>query len=71
MFTAADIEFVINYKDFAGYGIYKINDKGHVRFDLLNCHLKDLNAALSKPIVYKEDLEQLKKQVKRVLKNNG
>ena len=71
MFTKADIDFVVNYRDSVGYPIYKFTPKGQLRLEILNMHLKDLNANLSRPLVYKEEVDALRKQLKQALLANA
>ena len=68
MFTQSDVNFVINYTDRVGDKVYYTTNKAQLRFLMLIEHINDFNQVISRPIVSKEDLELLKKQVKKVLK---
>jgi hypothetical protein len=68
-FTQEDVDFVISdFKNKHNYALYNITAAGRIRFDApLNMDITNLNAALSRPIQYQADWEQLKKQVRQQL----
>jgi hypothetical protein len=57
------VEFVSPYKN----KIWEIKPDGRVRFSLNNGDRAELDKVLSRPLTYKEDWDQLKKQIKRYL----
>ena len=62
MYTANDISTVIAYNKTGN--IFRVTPTGRITWDLRNIDVTNLNAQLSKPLVYAEDFAQLKKQVR-------
>ena len=69
MFTASDISKVFKYNESAR--IFNVTPAKRVQWDLRNADVANLNAMLSTPLNYAEDVAQLKKQVRAQLKLQG
>ncbi len=69
MYTANDISKVIKYNESAH--IFRVTPAKRVTWDLRNIDVAVLNEQLSSPLVYAEDIAQLKKQVRAQLKLQG
>lgn len=69
MFTANDIKAVFAYNNRAN--IFRVTPAKRVQWDLRNMDVTNLNAVLSTPLNYAEDIAQLKKQVRNELKLQG
>lgn len=69
MFTANDINKVFKYNESAR--IFSVTPAKRVQWDLRNMDVTNLNAILSAPLNFAEDVAQLKKQVRNELKLRG
>ena len=69
MFTANDISKVFKYNESAR--IFRITAAKRLQWDLRNMDVTNLNAMLSAPLNFAEDVAQLKKQVRAQLKLQG
>ena len=69
MFTANDISKVFKYNESAR--IFSVTPAKRVQWDLRNMDVTNLNAMLSAPLNFAEDVAQLKKQVRAQLKLQG
>jgi len=69
MFSQADVDTALNYSDnIAVFGMYDITKSGQIRFDVRNMHVFELNKLLTKKIENRADLEALKKQMRKKIK---
>lgn len=62
IYTKQDLDTVFNYNK--TNAIIRVNAKGRTLWDIRNMDKDFLNQNLSRPVQTKQDLEQLKKQVK-------
>jgi hypothetical protein len=69
MFSQADVDTALNYSDnIAVFGMYDRTKSGQIRFDVRNMHINELNKLLTKKIKSQADLEALKKQMRKKIK---
>jgi len=69
MFSQADVDTALNYSDnIAVFSMYDRNKSGQIRFDVRNMHVNELNNLLTKKIESQADLEALKKQMRKQIK---
>jgi len=66
-YTQKDVETAIQFVSPYKNKIWEQRGDGRVRFSLNNGDRDILNTVLSRPLVYKEDWEQLKKQIRQQL----
>ena len=66
-YTAQDVERAIQFVSPYKNKIWEQRGDGRVRFSLTNGDKEILDTVLSRPLVYKEDWEQLKRQIKQQL----
>jgi hypothetical protein len=66
-YTAQDVETAIQFVSPYKNKIWAQLGDGRVRFSLTNGDKEILDTLLSRPLTYKEDWEQLKKQMRRQL----
>ena len=66
-YTQKDVETAIQFVSPYKNKIWEQRGDGRVRFSLNNGDRDLLDTMLSRPLVYKEDWEQLKKQIRKQL----
>ena len=72
MFTQNDVNAAINYSNNAAvFSMYTITKTGQIRFDVRNMHITELNKLLTKTINTQAELDALKKQMRKTIKQHS
>ena len=69
MYTKQDLDLVFDYNK--NHGVFYVSPKGRVQWDIRNMDKDFFNQNLSRAVQTKQDLDQLKKQVKQEMQVRG